>query len=165
MKTCSHCHTKKHKSQFGSNRSTKDKLNYLCKTCAKEYYKQRYQKILKDPKLLKKFKEYHTNYVMCRYRMDPKFKKRRNRYDAMLKRKLRENPEYREQYNNYHRQYNTKRYKEDLIFRKTRLMSNQQWRVNHKNYNKKYYKKHYNSRIKMKLAVKKYINNLIKNRG
>ena len=41
MKICHHCHLEKEPSEFGPYRYSKDKLNYWCRLCHKEYARQR----------------------------------------------------------------------------------------------------------------------------
>ena len=40
MKKCNSCKTEKELSEFYKNKSSKDGLQYKCKTCAKQYHKQ-----------------------------------------------------------------------------------------------------------------------------
>lgn len=72
MKVCSKCKVEKDESEFGKNIDNKDKLQYRCKTCNKEYsksekwkiYKSEYNK--KHPKSEKrkeKLLEYHRKYL------------------------------------------------------------------------------------------------------
>jgi len=44
MKKCTKCLLEKNESEFSTNKQKKDGLNYKCKECQREYFKQHYEK-------------------------------------------------------------------------------------------------------------------------
>lgn len=49
-KTCKRCHKVKPLSEYGSHKTTHDKLRPLCKTCHRAYNRDRMRKLRNDPK-------------------------------------------------------------------------------------------------------------------
>ena len=150
MKTCSKCKIEKELTEFNKNKTKKDGLHNLCKSCVKEYNKE-YYKENKDI-IIKQVREYRAKNKSKSKEIKKKYYKK-NKEQISKKRK-----EWYEKNRKEIRQRRNNHYQENLEYYREKERSRERWKTEDaKKYQKKYRQEN-KEKIK-KLSREKYLKN------